>query len=123
MISKIFPSNDITNLEPIKWGKLYDVVALKESLIAEATKHINFKVNKCGLFLDHTNLYIRASADAVAFCKYHVFCVVEIKCPFNMKDKLMTESVSEYRFLDLNEMGNIQLFDIKRCNCGTIRTK
>ena len=110
MISKIFPPNDITNLEPIKWGKLYEVVALKEFLIAEATKYINVKVNKCGLFLDHKNPYIRASTDAVASCKCHVFCVVEIKCPFNIKDKLMTENVSEYNFLDLNEIENIQLF-------------
>ena len=46
LISKIFCPNDITNLEPIKWGKHNEAVALKEFLITEATKHRNFKVNK-----------------------------------------------------------------------------
>ena len=55
LINKIF-SNDITNLEPIKWGKLNEAVALNEFLIKEAIKHRNFTVNKCGLFLDHKKL-------------------------------------------------------------------
>ena len=109
LISKIFHPNDITNLEPIKWGKLIEGVALKGFLITEATKHRNFKVNKCGLFLDHKKPYIGASLDAIASCKCHGFCIVEIKFPFNIRDKLITENVSECSFLELNEMGNIQL--------------
>ena len=66
-------------------------------------------MNKCGLFLDHKKPYIGASPDAVASCKCHGFCVVVIKCPFNIRDKLITENVSECSFLELNEMGNIQL--------------
>ena len=58
LISKIFSPNDITNLEPIKWGKLNEAVALKEFLITEAIKHRNFKVNKCGIFLNHKNLIL-----------------------------------------------------------------
>ena len=109
LISKIFSPNDITNLDPVKWGKLDEAVALKEFLMTEATKDRNFKLNKCGLFLEHKKPYIGASPDAVASCKCHGFCVVEIKCPFNIRDKLITENVSECSFLELNEMGNIQL--------------
>ena len=39
-------------MESIKWGKLDGAVALKEFLIIKATKHRNFKVNKCWLFLN-----------------------------------------------------------------------
>ena len=53
--------------------------------------------------------YIGASPDAVASCKCHGFFVVEIKCPFNIRDKLITKNVSECSFLELNEMGNIQV--------------
>ena len=94
LINKIFSTNDITNLEPIKWGKLNEAEALNEFLIKEATKHRNFKVNKCGLFLDHKEPYIRASPDAEASCKFHGFCVVEIKCPVNIRDKLITKNVN-----------------------------
>ena len=87
LISKIFFPNDITNLEANKWGKLNEAVALKEFLITEATKHRNFKVNKCALFLDQKKPYIGPSPDAVASCKCHGFCVVVIKCPFNIRDK------------------------------------
>ena len=66
-------------------------------------------MNKCGLFLVHKTPYIGASPDAVPCCKCHGFCVVEIKCPFNIRDKLITKNVSECSFLELNEMGNIQL--------------
>ena len=48
LINKIFSTNDITNLEPIQWGKLNEAVTLNEFLITETTKHRNFKVNKCG---------------------------------------------------------------------------
>ena len=80
----------MTNLEPIKLGKLNEAVTLNEVLITGATKHQNFKVNKCWLFLDHKKPYIGASPDAVASCKCHGFCVVDIKCPFNIRDKLIT---------------------------------
>ena len=83
-------------------------MALNEFLIKEVTKHRNFKVNKCGLFLDHKKPYIGASPDAVASCKCHGFCVAEIKCPFSIiEDKLITKNVSKCSFLELNEMGNI----------------
>ena len=94
MISKVFSPNDVTNLEPTKWGKLNEAVPLKKVLITEATKHINFKVNKCGLFLDHKKFYIGASPDAVACCKCNGFCVAGIKCPFRIGDKLITENIS-----------------------------
>ena len=115
LISKIFSPNDITNMDPVKWGKLDEAVALKEFLMTEATNDRNFKLNKCGLFLEHKKPYIGASPDAVASCKCHGFCVVEIKCPFNIRDKLITENVSEYSFLELNEMGNIQLKRSHKC--------
>ena len=44
--------------------KLNEAVVLNEFLIKEATKHKNFKVNKCGLFFDHLQVkkpYIGAS--------------------------------------------------------------
>ena len=63
-------------------------MTLNEFLITGATKHQNFKVNKCGLFLDHKKPYIEASTDAAASSKCHEFCVVEIKCPFNIRNKL-----------------------------------
>ena len=66
-------------------------------------------MNKCGLFLDHKKPYIGVSSDAVASCKCHGFCVVEIKYPFNIRDELITENVGECSFLELNEMGNKQL--------------
>ena len=69
-------------------------MALNEFLITEATKHRNFKVNKCRLFLDYKKPYIGASPDAAASCKRHGFYVAEIKCPFNIRDKLITENVS-----------------------------
>ena len=96
LLNKILSTNDITYLEPIKWGKLNEAVALNELLIKETTKHRNFKVNKCGLFLDHKKPYIGASADAVACWKCHGFCVVEIKCPFNIRDKLMLVNAAFY---------------------------
>ena len=60
LISKIFSTNDITNREPIKWGKLNAVVALKELLFTVATKDRNFNelVNKYGLFLTIRNLIL-----------------------------------------------------------------
>ena len=41
LINKIFSTNDITNLEPIKWGKLNEAVVLNEFLITGAIKQIS----------------------------------------------------------------------------------
>ena len=67
------------------------------------------RVIKLASFLDHKKPYIGASPDAVASCKCHGFCVVEIKCPFSITDKLIIENVSECSFFEFNETGNMQL--------------
>ena len=41
LINKIFSTNDITNLEPIKWGKLNEAVVLNEFLITGSIKQIS----------------------------------------------------------------------------------
>ena len=52
-------------------------MALKEYLNTEAKKNRNFKVNKCGLLLDHKKTYIGATPDAVASYKSYGFCDVD----------------------------------------------
>ena len=67
------------------------------------------RVIKLALFFDRKKPDIGTSPDAVASCKCHGFCVVEIKCPFSIRNKLIIENFSECSFFELNEIGNIQL--------------
>ena len=67
------------------------------------------RVIKLALFFDRKKPDIGTSPDAVASCKCHGFCVVEIKYPFSIRNKLIIENFSECSFFELNEIGNIQL--------------
>ena len=63
--SIIFPDDKLKNLEPVKWGRDSEGNALKEFYGKQGVKHIEFKLEKAGLFLDKNRAYIGASPDGI----------------------------------------------------------
>ena len=97
--SLIYQNNDLSKLQAIKWGREHEKDALRAFYSLEATKHVDFKLEKAGLFLDKARAYIGASPDALMYCKCHGKAVIEIKCPFNIKDAVIIDSFQKCEFL------------------------
>jgi len=51
-------------------------------------QHKGFKIEGVGLFSHPDDPYIGASPDRIAYCDWHGKGVLEVKCPFCMKDGL-----------------------------------
>ena len=55
----------------MKWGHDHEEDDTKAFYTLEATKHLDFKVEPAGLFVDKTRAYIRASPDKIMKCICH----------------------------------------------------
>ncbi|CAB3990489.1 RNA-directed DNA polymerase from mobile element jockey [Paramuricea clavata] len=75
----------------------------KKHYALEATKHIDFKLEKSGLYLDKNRAYIGASPDGIMYCKCHGKAVIEIKCPFSIKDSKIADGYGKCDFLTLED--------------------
>lgn len=62
-------------------------------------KHVDFKLEKCGLYIHQTKPYIGASPDALLTCKCHGTTPVEIKCPYIICNESVIDSASQCDFL------------------------
>ena len=96
----LYRDTKLDNVTAIKWGITHEEDALKQFYAKEATKHIDFKLEKAGLFLDKNRAYIGASSpDSIMYCKCHEKCVVEVKCPYNIQNSTMADDLNQCEFL------------------------
>lgn len=80
------------NTPSIMYGKEKEIFAL-EAL----SKHLDVKIEQCGIFLDRQYDFLGATPDGV-FKKNNDFFIVEVKCPYTCKDITPEEGVSR-RFI------------------------
>ena len=98
----LYQDKRLDNFAAVQWGKCNEEkAALKEFYALEATKHIDFKLEKSGLFLDKNRAYIGASPDGIMYCNCHRKAVIEIKCPFSIKDGKIADGYEKCDFLTL----------------------
>ena len=65
----------------------------------EACNHEDFKLQSSGLYVDRTHPYIGASPDGIMYCKCQQKSVIEIKCPYNIKDGTIQDGEGKCNFL------------------------
>ena len=70
--------------------------------------HTDYKIARCGLFVDKNKPYIAASPDGMFSCKCHEGYVIEIKCPFKHRDQFIKERINDCDFLEILD-GKIHL--------------
>ena len=63
--------------------------ALKAFYAKESVKHTEFKLEKVGLFLDKDKAYIGALPDSITYCKCHGKSILEVKCPYNIRNSFI----------------------------------
>ena len=88
--------SQIEKLEPVKWGRDNEGNALKAFDAKEGVKHIGFKLEKAGLFLNKNKAYIGASRDDIKYCKCHGKSILEVKCPNNIHNSFIKEDINMF---------------------------
>ena len=70
--SIIFPDDKLKSLDPVKWGQDNKGNGLKVKYIkCLMVKHIKFKLEKAGMFLDKDSADIGVSPYCIMYCKCH----------------------------------------------------
>lgn len=82
-------SDDISHLPQIKWGNDHEKDAIKAFMSDVASQHANgingFK--QCGLFIKPDYPFLAASPDGLFICDCCSPAVLEVKCPFSVRDQ------------------------------------
>ena len=96
--SIIFPDDKLKNLEPIKWERGNGGNALQASYAKKVVKHIKLKLEKAGLFLDKNGLH-RSLSWRYMYCKCHGKSILEVKCPYNIRNSFIKEDIKNFSFV------------------------
>ncbi|KAL3888060.1 hypothetical protein ACJMK2_000442 [Sinanodonta woodiana] len=80
--------------KPVQWDRLHEATALKHYSAAISTQHQDVKITRTGLGLCMEKGFIGASPDALFSCSCCGNAVVEIKCPYTLKDANVDEILS-----------------------------
>ena len=105
LVSKLIDRDEnLDHLPAIRWGQEHEEDALKSFYANKAVKHVDFKLEKCGLYIHQTKSYIGASPDALLTCTCHGISPVEIKCPYTIRNESVIDSASQWDFFWLKLM-------------------
>ena len=79
--------------------------------IKQDESHFGFTINSAGLRINFEQPYLAASPDGIFYCQCHGDGVVEVKCPFKHRDRLIKDAAMEdCQFcLQINGDGNLFL--------------
>ena len=105
----IYQDNNLDHIEAIKWGHDHEEDAAKVFCALEATKHLDFKVEPAGIFVNKTRAYTGASSDKITKFTCHGKSVVEIKCPHEILDETIRDNFKDLDFLALNTDANLSM--------------
>lgn len=100
------------NVPALNWGREKENVALEiyknissdpefvpESIsLAECFVHSNFEIRPIGLVISGRTPWLAASPDSCVFCSCCEYGVVEVKCPFSLREKSLLQEIDEGNF-------------------------
>ena len=77
----------------LNWGRSKEPVARKRYVNKNKIKHVDFHCEESGLSISLSHPYLGASPDGLVTCKCCGSGILEIKCPWVARDKLINEYV------------------------------
>ena len=87
IIKEILCGGTVPNTEAVQWGRKHEIKALAAYTEVSNTKHNSLGVLKCGLLISSVAPHLGASADGQVSCQCCGTGVLEIKCPYSIKDE------------------------------------
>ena len=91
----------LEHLPAIQWGRTHEKDAKDAFIKSEFGKHKKLEVQEAGLFVKNDLPYIGASPDAVCYCECCTQFVIEIKCPYSIREKEVANAWNETDFLKM----------------------
>ena len=100
------------NAQALKWGRDHEEVARQHYTTLMTKEHVNLSVTEVGLTIDPAYPYLGATPDGMATCDCCGQRIIEIKCPFTVRDHHPTSDTamqkSQY-FLKRDSNGSVLL--------------
>ena len=87
---------------PIVWGRSNEQNGIDAFIKEMRSIHNNLKAHETGLRMDINQPYIAGSIDAKLTCSCHPPAVLEIKCPYSIKDSDVKTDGYKLAYLDEN---------------------
>ena len=79
----------------LEWGTSKEKIARKRYVRKNKSSHINFQCQECGLFISQAYPYLGTSPDGFISCNCCGEGILEIKCPWTSRGKLISEYVTQ----------------------------
>lgn len=90
-----------------KWGCDHEQTAKTEFYDQMEPFHENLQINSCGFFIDPKNMFMGASPDATVSCDCCGTFLLEIKCPYCVKDRSVYDK--DIAYLEKSDDGRFNL--------------
>ena len=81
-----YDNDDLSHIPAVKWGIANESIAREEYINAMSIKHENFTCDLSGLWINPLYPHLGASPYGVTNCDCCGNGLLEIKCPYSMKD-------------------------------------
>ena len=108
LVDSILKPNPKVYSPSLQWGVTNEPVAREEYKKISLIHHTSFKVDAAGLFVDPSYTYLGASPDGLVSCSCCGEGLLEIKCPYSIRDRDPTTITSGDFYLKVVE-GRLQL--------------
>ena len=79
----------------VQWGKDHEKAALEEYLSTQIQTHLDFNLCGSGLWVSCEVPYLAGSPDGVTECRCCGRGIVEVKCPYQLRDSTMEEFLAD----------------------------
>ena len=104
LILKICCKGQPLNVPAVKWGQDNESKALQYKNQLQ-TMHSNVHISKTGLMISQEHPFLGASADGIGSCDCHGNFLIEIKCPYTLREKKnVGECLGEKNFFLDNDL-------------------
>lgn len=90
-ISSLLNTDDSLSdsIPALQWGKTSESIAMQSYIGQMTCQHVNFKIQKCGLFVNPKMPHLGASPDGLCICDCCGMGIIEIKSLFKHKEEII----------------------------------
>jgi hypothetical protein len=100
---------DISNIPAVQWGREHELVAKRAFVEQHGSQHHTLKVTDTGLIIHEANPILAATPDALVSCDCCTPAILEIKCPYSIRDQDVLVAWDQTGYLQKGQDGEITL--------------
>ena len=90
LIQEILHCNSVPKTKAIRWGMEHESTAVSAYVSYSSADHSSLKALPCGLYVNPLAPHLGASPDGIISCDCCGLGLLEVKCPFSIREQLPT---------------------------------